>query len=197
MDNFDDIKAIWQSEQGDQLPSAEHITGIIQKHKRHRQMQLALVIAGMAGCAGLMTTLVVWHPYHIWTTSVGTVLFILAALFFIAIKFRTMRNRQTNELLDNEQYLQQLQQNKPNHYQRFSWRLLSAFALWIVAASFYLYEAVAGSTSTLITGYSGLLAVILCAWFVYRPWMAKRYWEKNESFIKQIEILKQQLQCKE
>lgn len=67
------------------------------------------------------------------------------------------------------------------------------FTFWAVGFFFYIYEFVFASTQWLLVGYGLLIGLILFMWFIYRPFMRKRYQRQIQKTIEKIHKLKTQL----
>ena len=194
MDNFKDIMAIWHSEKGTNLPSAAQITAVIRAHKQRQSYRFYFIIGGLVLCLVIMLFIIFTYHVTMWTTPVGESLYVLAILYILTIKYRSLRRKKANELLNNQEYLQQLKKEKIQDFTKTPYKLILGFLLLILASCFYFYEWLVATKNTLILGYLCLSGFFLAAWFIYRPYMKRRYWKKNEQFIKKMESLQKQTQ---
>ena len=192
MDNFEDIMAIWHSEKGTNLPSATQITAVIRAHKQRQSYRFYFIIGGLLLCLVIMFFIIFTYHVAMWTTPVGESLYVLAILYTLTIKYRSLRRKKANELLNNQEYLQQLKKEKIQDFTKIPYKLFLGFLLLFLASCFYFYEWLVATKNTLILGYLCLSVFFLAAWFIYRPYMKRRYWEKNEQFINKVESLQKQ-----
>lgn len=194
MDSFENIKAIWQSEKGTALPDVTAITRMVKHHQKRQSGRMVILLIAILVLLSVFIVLILFYDYKLWTTLAGEILFVISGLYMLWMKYRTYSAKRNHELLDNEHYLEKLRQEKIHDFSKISRRQLTAFFLWLLAACLYFFEFFSQSATTLFAGYGCLLIFSLIMWFGYRPYMKRRYWKRNQHFIDQIEILKQQIQ---
>lgn len=193
MEKFDDIFATWQSEMGAVLPDAPAMLRAVSQHQKRHTRRMILILTLILITFILFVLVIIFGDHKLWTTGAGESLFILCFTLIFWIKYRTYVRKKNIELLTNEQYLQELKTQKIKDFSAIPYKHLFVFFLWLSSMSLYMYEWVSESTVSLVTGYGCLAGFGLFMWFVYRPYMKKIYWKKNQRFIDQIDTLKNQI----
>ncbi len=192
MDNFDNIKNIWQSERADSLPNVDIINMNIKKYKSKKRRTIFLLISMLIICFIIMINVWFSNKSTLWTTRLGEILVFMTIAFTIYINLKLLQKSKAEELLNNEAFLSKLKKEQVESETETKQRRI-AFAILSLAYVFYIYEKSAGSIQTLITGYGLLVAVIIVIWFIYRPIALKKEQQKIARMIHKIDSLKKQI----
>lgn len=193
MENFEDIKAAWHAQNSGNLPSPDAIEKVAYRHKQRRLRIAIMYVVSLVACLAVMIWLTLKMPYTLWTTPVGEILILAAAMAAIGIELSVLLRRRKELLLDCKAFVYQLKYERDLkgglafHQRRITFSLLA------LAYGFFIYEMVAGSLRSMIIGYGILMAVALGIWFMLRPYALKRERKRLQASIEKFENLSRQL----
>lgn len=176
MEDFNDLKTLWQKENASVLPEAKEVTVLIQKFQQRRKRNLKLMIATAVFLAFIMI-LVTVNSDEYWTTVVGEVLIFASILLMIIQKIQSLKKVQSHISKTNAEYLDHLK--NINHRERFKNQLFPMILL-CVAYGFYIFSFVRDSALQIFIAYGILLLYFLFMWLVYRPWANRRFDAKSK-----------------
>ena len=187
MQNFDDIKNLWQQNPGrSDLPSAKEVLAeIAQTRKKMIRRNMSGIIT-LALTFGFIAWLGMYYHFESLITNLGIILTLLAIV--LGIIFNTqLANRllkQNDPSLSNSEFLQQLIAFR-NRQRTFQTKGISAyFILLTIGILMYMYQFAERDLQFGIISYSITLAWIAFNWFYTR----KRTIRKQEKAInEQIE----------
>ena len=192
MENFDDIKSIWQSEKAGQLPDADEFVTIVNKYKSRRH-RITYVLSGILILC-LAGFVLVWFGYKttMWTTRLGELLIFTAVLYAIYHNYKDIQKKKKENAEDSRQFLASLKKEVTEKKEEKK-RILIFLSLLCIAYGFFIYENASGSLQSILITYLLLLAVIFFFWFVYRPFVNRMQQKSTEKMIQKIEELQKQL----
>ena len=192
MEPFDDIQALWQTQEVSFLPGIKEVKISIAKYRDKKKNVFYLTILVLV--AAFVTMLWVMYSYHskLWTTRIGEVLILVTVMYVIYLKIITNKKVGYDELLDSNAFLDKLKNDMLETCTGSSNQQLIAFSMLCLAYFFYLYEALRDNVTTLITGYLVLAGVLALMWFVYRPFMIRRKRKSIRNFLIKIDKIKNQ-----
>lgn len=193
MKEFKDIKALWQSENAENISDPGEIRSLMKDHQKKQSYKLLGVIAGLVVCLLLMILSVYYTPAHNGLTILGGILLVLVTLYAISFKYATWRRKKNQELLSNHDYVKELQKEKVQDFSKFPYKHFIVLIGTFTGSCLYFYPLLSKNYFHLILGYLSIILFFLFAWFVYRPVMKKKYWKKNNLLIEHIHSLKDQL----
>lgn len=196
MENFDDIKSIWQLEKADQLPHADEIEKVAKVFKMKKANKAKTLIGLLIGC--ILGYIAVWIGLEnvLWTTRVGLIISVLAILYVLWFKYQELKKEDQAESLNSAAFLTQLKLELINKKEEQA-RMMIFILLFFVAYAFFIYEKVAVNSQLLFKGYSILVVVVGIFWFVFRP-LSYRYYRKSiQKTITQIENIQHQINFNE
>jgi hypothetical protein len=191
MQNFDDIKNIWQQTSDKNLPSVKEI--LLQVEKLRKKM----IRKNILGALTLVFTFLFisfigcHYDFKLWTTKAGIIIALVSIVIGIIFNTRLVKLllKQSDPTLDNNSYLHQLMTFRTN--QRFiqTTGISLYFILLTVGILLYMYEFAVRDLVFGIISYSTTLGWIAFNWFyVRKKSIAKQEKEINEQ-IENIEKL--------
>ena len=188
MQNFDDIKNLWQKTEAGELPSAKVLLSEIAAERKKMIRKNVLLILLLSGTF----TFIAWIGFHYTFDQITTVPGVIVTLIAVAtgIVFNTkLVNRllqQNDPSLSNTEFLQQLIAYR-NQQRLMQTKGISAyFILLTTGLVLYMYEFAARDLLFGIIAYSVTLGWMVFNWFYIR----KRTIGKQEKAINgQIEAL--------
>ena len=197
MDSFNDIKSLWQTDGIVDLPSPDDIKKAIHQYSHKNKRNNGFVIA-LLFCALIALVLVMsFGDFERWTTYFGLLILGGVGIYTVYTKLKKQNTLNHLETLSNSDFLTALEAKENRTCIGKSKTLTTLFIIWTIGFSFYIYEFVSQSTNYLIFGYSALFLFILFMWFVYQPFMTKRYQKDIQKTIQHINHLQSQIKNNE
>lgn len=190
MDNFDEIKNIWQTHRTERLPSISNINNAIKGYQATKKKNIIYLIFLAIICLFAMIWVVVDYQSNLWTTRIGEALFILMSIYLFYSKLMSLKRSKQEELLSAKNYLDDLKEKTKKEAINESQPIL--FIILSFAFFFYVYEMLAANKTQLIAGYCILFFFLVFMWFVYRPIKIKRQQTKIKDLLNKIDSIKNQ-----
>ncbi|MCB0593673.1 MAG: hypothetical protein H6557_26090 [Lewinellaceae bacterium] len=190
MDNFDEIKNIWQTHRTERLPSISNINNAIKGYQATKKKNIIYIIFLAIICLFAMIWVVVDYQSNLWTTRIGEALFILMSIYLFYSKLMSLKRSKQEELLSAKNYLDDLKEKTKKEAINESQPIL--FIILSFAFFFYVYEMLAANKTQLIAGYCILFFFLVFMWFVYRPIKIKRQQTKIKDLLNKIDSIKNQ-----
>lgn len=196
MENFDEIKSIWQLEKGDQLPSVEEIEKIAKTFNMKKQNKAKALIGLLIGC--ILGYIAVWIGMEnvFWTTRAGLICCVVAILYVVWFKYQEMSKDGPANPLNSAAFLAHLKSELINKKEEKK-RIIIFILLFFVAYALFIYEKVQVNSQLMLTGYSILALVMAFFWFVVRPLVYRNYRKSIQKTITEIEMIQQQINSHE
>ena len=190
MDNFDEIKNVWQNQKMESLPSISSINKAIKGYHNSRKREIVFLVFLSVICLTAMIWVMVDYKSNLWTTRIGESLFIGIGLYLFFSKYKLLQKNKQEELLSASDYLDALKKKSEKEALNKSQPIL--FMILSIGFFFYLYEMLSESKPQLIFGYSILFLFLIFTWFVYRPFKIKSRQNKIQNLLTKIDHLKNQ-----
>ncbi len=192
MDSFSDIKSIWQANTFNDLPHIGAIEEAIGQFNKKIKLKNLLAIILLGVMIITLCFLISLALFKLWTTYLGLFIFMGVAFYTVYLKIKRHSKFSHLETLPNNDFLFALEKESEQACIGKSKHRTLLFIVWVIGFSFYLYEFISTDINYLLLGYSVLLILCLVMWFVYRPWMTKRYQNNVRMTIDHINHLKSQ-----
>lgn len=196
MENFKELQALWLADMPD-FPKVEEIEAQIRRFNRSKKLNNQLMLLLIVALIVLSFGLLYLADYKMWTSYLGIVLWIGIAFRLIYSKFKRKRIIAELEELPSNEFLKALENEVRNKKAGKSTTQSVLYSIWALGFIFYLYEFSHNSTSLMVLAYSALILFAIFIWFVYQPFMTKRYYKSIQKTIDHIQYLKKQLDEKE
>ncbi len=193
MESFTEIKSLWQTDELDDLPLMVEIEKVIRQYVKKSKRNNTIVILSLAGILTVSALLIRFADYNLWSTYSGMIIFMAIALYMILLKTRRQNKLADLETLSNNDFLSSLEKEEKQTCHGKSKNQTLLFIIWAIGFSFYIYEFIAHSIGQLLLGYGMLTILILSSWFIYRPYMARRYYQNIQKTVEHIHKLKSQI----
>lgn len=192
MDSFDNLKSIWHSEKGLQLPTADEFLKIAAGYKRRNQHLATGVLIILILC--FIAFIGVWFGYKttMWTTKFGELLIFAALAYLIYYSYKELQKKKQLQIADANIFLQQLKKELAETEAKKK-KILKFLIYYSIAYGFFIYENTADNTQKTALSYGILLAFIALLWFVYRPIIDNIHRKKINTTITKIEHLQLQI----
>jgi TRAP-type uncharacterized transport system fused permease subunit len=192
MDSFENLKSIWHSEKGLQLPTADEFQKIATGYKRRNQQLATGVLITVILC--FIAFIGVWFGYKttMWTTKFGELLIFSALVYLIYYTYKELQKKKRLQIADANIFLQQLKKEL-SETEAKKIKILQFLIYYGVAYGFFIYENTAGDTQKIILSYGILFAFIALLWWVYRPMIYRIHRKKVNATITKIEHLQLQI----
>lgn len=190
MQNFDELKNLWQTTKND-LPSAKEILAQIETVRKKMIRKNILGITLLS----LTFVFIIWigihYDFEIITTKIGILITLISILIGIVFntKLANMLLKQGDPTLDNNHYLQQLIEFR-NEQRKFQTKGISLyFILLTTGLMLYMYEFASRDLTFGIIAYGITLAWIAFNWFYIRKKTIAKHEKEINQQIENIEKL--------
>lgn len=193
MESFNDIKTLWHSDAVVSLPDMSEIENVMMGHSKKVKQINGILIFLLICCAATFLVLIAVAPFKMWTTYFGLIVFMGVTIYSIRLKIKKQRKFSRLETLSNNDFLAALEAEETQACSGKSRKIAILFSVWAIGFFFYIYEFVFACSEWLFIGYGSLIGLILILWFVYRPFMRKRYQKRIQKTIEKIQKLKTQI----
>ncbi|MDJ1503188.1 hypothetical protein [Xanthocytophaga agilis] len=190
MDNFDDLKKLWQQMPASDLPSAQEMNQKVHTYQRKMKQKYIISIAYLAATfifIGIIGYFI--EPVYA-TTRIGVVI-IMGGIVMVIIsqsKLISLLSNEKSEVTDSRQYLQQMIVYQKN-LQRIQTTTMSFYFLLLsIGLGLYMFEFIMrmGMIPRIIT--ASVTAIwIAFNWFYIRPKQIAKHQSKTNEMITQLE----------
>jgi Ca2+/Na+ antiporter len=192
MENFNEIKSIWENGHTDSIISNITIDDVIKQHirkKRNKNINNMILLFLMLVT---LVLLIGFASFQMWTTYFGLSIFLMVTCYLIYLRRNGRSKISDLELLDNNEFLSTLKEEKNKTCVGNTKQQTNLFILYAIGFGFYIYETASKSITSLLIGYGVLAIYLLAAKFFYFPLIAQRNQRKTDEIIKQINALQNQ-----
>ena len=193
MENFDNIKNIWNSEKAENIPQLSEINHEMLKYKAKTKQSLHFWFYLLLLSAALMFCVLVFNKTEMVSTIVGEIMIILTISYVIYNYIKIIVQIRVNDIISNNDYLSLLKQEKINDLRLKKKSQAISFLLLFLSYGIFLHEIISESTKTLVIGYSIYISIMAVLWFIYKPYWDKKQKKANQILIDKIENLKNQI----
>lgn len=162
MDNLTDLKAIWQTANTDDLPSAAETLAMVKKFRRERLRKKWMVIAVSSVMVLTMVVMMFIDHSKLISTRIGGLLIIGAGSVLAATNVRSLRRFYELEDVSNVDFLAFIEQTRLNQLYYYRKTQLVIFMLTSVGLIFTLYEPFHRQPFT-----SALLLITCITWLLF------------------------------
>lgn len=190
MDDFEDIKQLWNSKNTLDISNLDHVQTLIKKYQSKKKRNVLVVTALFILCGLGFILIIILHKPILWTTTFGEIIIAIGFLLGLSLKLKTLKNITKNELKSNKDFLEDLimesKQKKPND----NWHLILSILLLAIGYGFFIYEAIKDNHTEVILSYLGIALFTLGMYFVFRPFLKRISKRKIKKILEGIEELK-------
>jgi hypothetical protein len=189
MQNFDDIKSIYQKASEPPLPSAKEILLQVESSRKKMMRKNILVALLLAFTFVFISVIAYYYDSKIWTTTAGIVLTLISIILGIIFNSQLVRllMKQSDPTLDNNAYLHQLVQFREKQRLIQTTGITLYFILLTSGIMLYMYEFAMRNLMFGLISYSLTLAWIAFNWFYLR----------KKAIIKQEKLINDQVKALE
>jgi hypothetical protein len=192
MSDFNDIQALWQTAEVNNLPSTEEIMKIIKKYRLKQVIKkLALIVFNFI-LLGVMIKVILEYNSTFLSTTIGEALLILSILFLIGTNAMALKRVAAQKDSSNEEFIKFLKVEQ-QHLMAFYKRTQQiGLAIASSGLGLYIFEEIRHDTTWLIIGYSLFLVYALACWFILRPLFFRKKTKRLNLFITKLEKISSQ-----
>ena len=193
MDNFEDLKQIWLSEKGKDLPDFGEMRQaiIVEKNRTRRHIWFSIIVIVFLLIS--MPLIMFFSEAKLISTLLGEALMLSSIVVLLTSRINSLRRSFRNENISNREFIGKLRTDIERLRNDWNTVQKTGFALIGIGYLLYLYESLYQNRQALIIGYSTTIFVLLAAWFFLRPFANRRKLEKKERLLGKIENLSQQI----
>lgn len=191
MQNFDELKNLWQKTEGANLPSAEEIIREVEKSRKKMMRKTVLAIIALALTFFFIVFIGFYYDFELWTTNTGIIITLISIC--MGIVFNTglakLLLKKADGTLDNTKYLDQLKEIRTK--QRFiqSKGITAYFILLTIGILLYMYEFAIRDLTFGAIAYSITLTWIAFNWLYLRKKAIRKHEKEINTQISMIEKL--------
>jgi len=190
MDDFEDIKQLWNSKNTLDIPNLEQIQTVIKKYQSKKKRNAFLVTALFISCGIAFILIIILHNPVLWTTTVGEILILIGFISGMILKLNTLKSLTKNELKSNKDFLKDLIKVSVQKKGKVNWHLIISVLLLAIGYGFFIYEEIRENQTELILSYLRIVLFTLGMYFIFRPFIRKITKNKIEKMIEAIQNLK-------
>ncbi|UII25761.1 hypothetical protein LVD15_21010 [Fulvivirga maritima] len=178
MDNFEDIKRLWNSENTSEIPDVKQIQTIFKKYQNKKKRNAFWLTGLFIACSISFLFIIIFHKPLLWTTTFGEILISLGFLLGIILKLKTLKKISKDELKSNKEYLKDLMKSSSQEKSKANWHLIISVLFLTIGYGFFLYEEFKENQTQLILSYIGITLFTGVIYFIFRP-LVKKISKKN------------------
>ncbi|WP_027418815.1 hypothetical protein [Crocinitomix catalasitica] len=190
MDDFDDLKQLWNTHDSVDIPNLEQMQTVIAKYQKTKKRNAFLATTLFIFCGLAFIAIILLQKQTFWTTIFGEMMILSGFVSGIILKLNSLKNITNHQLKPNKDYLQDLSNTTHRKMKHASWHLILSVLLLVIGYGFFIYEKLQANQTTLILSYIGIGLFTLGLYFIFRPLVNKISHNKIEKMIKEIEDLK-------
>lgn len=192
MENFEELKSIWQNKSTSLNLVDISIENIIKQHIRKKQRKRLYNLILLFILLGITISLMVFASFHMLSTYLGLSIFLVVTLYIIYLRGKGYSKSSNMDFLDNSEFLSTLEKEKNETCIGKKKKQTYLFIFYSIGFGLYIYETASKNTTSLVLGYGALIIYLLAAKFFYFPMIAKRNRRKVDEIIKRINSLQHQ-----
>ncbi|MGZ4035373.1 MAG: hypothetical protein ACXVP4_10955 [Bacteroidia bacterium] len=191
MQNFDELKNIWQQADQKDLPSVKEILSEVAKSRKKMMRKNIFGALILSFTFAYIAWIGIHYNFQYITTKIGVVITLISILtgIFFNTKLAKMLLKQSNPTLDNSSYLQQLKEYRNQQRTIQTKGITLYFILLTLGIVLYMYEFAARDVIFGIISYSITLTWIAFNWFYLRKRTINKQQKEINTQIENIEKL--------
>jgi hypothetical protein len=194
MDNFNELKTLWQQQAGMTTPSLEEITRLARKTQK-RMIRKNVLSMGLLGFAAIVIACIIsGAEFRYASTKLGALLVIIAILGFIILSSQLLRVMlmAADITVTNEAYLKQLLRYQRKEHFIQTKGIAAYFFLLSVGLAIYMYEFYARDCFFGIVAYGITFGWVALNWFYLLPRSVRKQEKKLNDLIGMIQGISKQ-----
>jgi Flp pilus assembly protein TadB len=195
MDNFSNIKSLWQSQPAANMPSPELIKKMAEKSRTRLILRYVLILLALGATLIFIIVTGCLADFKYAVTKAGLLLIIISIIGALVLNGGLLKLllKKADETLDSHAYLQQLIQYRNRQKFMHMRGLVIYFTTLSAGFTLYFYEFLMMNRTMGIIAYAATAAWIAFVWFFLRKRMIKKQEMKINTLITQIESISKQL----
>lgn len=190
MDDFENMKQIWNSKNNLNIPEIIDIQNIIKRYQNKKRRNAFLLTVSFIICGLLFILIVLFYQYQLWTTIFGEALILIGFILGLMLKVNTLKSVNKSIMKSNKVFLEYLSKVTAERKTKVNWLQLVSVFLLTIGYGFFIYEEIKDNKTEFILVYSGMLVFVLSMYFIFRPMMKRNSKNKIQKMLNEIESLK-------
>ncbi|MGA7838288.1 MAG: hypothetical protein WB996_09995 [Ignavibacteriaceae bacterium] len=190
MDEFKDIKRLWNSKNTLGIPNLEQIRIVINNYQRKKKRNAFLLTALFILCGIAFILILLLHKPLLWTTTFGEILISMGFILGMILKLNTLKRIKNIELKPNIDFLEDLIKDSVRNKSKINWHLIITVLLLAIGYGFFIYEEIKDNKFELTLSYLGIAIFTFAMYFVFRPFIKRSSKKKIQKMIDEIIRLK-------
>tara|TARA_R110001592_G_scaffold261500_1_gene526375 strand:+ start:2302 stop:2874 length:573 start_codon:yes stop_codon:yes gene_type:complete len=189
MDDFENLKQLWNSKNTLDIPNLKQIQTVIKKYQRKKKRNIYLLIALLILCCIVLILVFTFHKPLLWTTTFGEILISIGFILGMILKLSTLKSITKNELKSNKAFLEDLIKVSIKKKPKANWLQIISALLIAIGYGFFIYEEIKENQTELILSYFGITLFSLGMYFIFRPFIKRNSKKKIKKMLEGIENL--------
>ncbi len=173
MEDFEDIKRLWNSENTSGIPNVKQIQNIFKKYQNKKKRNAFWFTGLFIACSISFLLIIIFHKPLLWTTTFGEILISLGFLLGIILKLKTLKKISKDELKTNKDYLEDLIKSSYQKKSKTNWHLIISVLFLAIGYGFFIYEECKENQTQLILSYMSITLFTGAMYFIFRPFVKK------------------------
>ncbi len=194
MKNFEDLKQIWLSEKGKDLPSFEELQKAISAEKNRVRKRIGFSILAVVVLLILMCVIVIFSEAKFLSTQIGEFFMFSAIFILLTSRINSLRRSFRSENSSNREFIAKLKTDILRLKNDWNTVQKTGFILVGIGYLLFLYESVYQNRQTMIIGYTLITIVLSAMWIFLRPFANRRKLENKERLLEKIEKLSKEIE---
>lgn len=169
MDNFDELKTLWQSANTDALPQAGEVQRMAKKFRNERLRKKVMIIALAIVLMAVM--IAVMFNYHsiMLSTRLGELSTIAACILLAATNLKSLKRFVNFSDSSNKEFIVFLEQTRMNQLRYYKRTQVIGMILASAGLLLYAFEFLHTGTNMMLVVYAFIVIWILFLWLYIRP----------------------------
>ena len=198
MDNFDELKTLWQSANTDALPKAGEVQRMAKKFRNERLRKKIMIIALAIVLMAVM--IAVMFNYHsiMLSTRLGELSTIAACILLAATNLKSLKRFVNFSDCSNKEFIAFLEHTRMNQLRYYKRTQVIGMFLASAGLVLYAYEFVSHHSATIIITVYGFIVIwILFLWLYIRPRNFKKQTHKLNKMLNTLHHISNQIENEE
>ncbi len=193
MEKFSELQSLWLTNIPDSLPKFAKMEQIILQYRQKETKSNIFTLSIGVVVIGVLLVIMIISDFRLWSTFVGLGLFMILAGILVYVKIKNQVELSNLETLSNQKFIVRLEREEQETCIGKSNFQTALFMFWATGFAFYIYEFISDQMTLIILGYSALVLFGAIMWFLYRPYMTRRYQKNIQKTLNHIKKVKFQM----
>ena len=187
MNDFENIKQLWNSNNTVDIPNLEQIQMVIKKYQSKKK-QNALLLTILFVLCGFVLAFIFHKPLSI-TTTLGEILISIGFILGMILKLNTLKKFTKIELKSNKDFLEDVIKVSAQKKSKTNWLQIITVLLLAIGYGFYIHQEIKDNQTSMILSYLGITLFAFGMYFIFRPYVNRNSKKKIQKMLNEIKSL--------